>query len=144
MTVPVRAPESPYTLAMTPAPVRGTDVRPGVMWLRTPPHEGAGVVGQEDGRTVVPVRFTRSVGSGVPFGRGADRWDTGAQATGRATPHAPCCSRAPPPRELRPVPVASLWVARRDVAAGTMREGNTSTNRGEEGESNASLEGLAG
>ncbi|GGP92720.1 hypothetical protein GCM10010233_05720 [Streptomyces pseudogriseolus] len=102
------------------------------------------MVGQEDSGTVVQAPFTRSFGSGVPFGRAADRWDTGAQATGRASPHAPCCSRAPPPRELRPVPAASLWVARRDVAAGTMREGKTSTNRGEEGESNASLEGLAG
>ncbi len=39
--------------------------------------------------------------------------------------------------------MASLWVASRDVAMGTMREGNTSTNRGR-GESNASLEGFAG
>ncbi|GAB2861158.1 hypothetical protein GCM10027074_30380 [Streptomyces deserti] len=31
-----------------------------------------------------------------------------------------------------------------DSATGTMRGGNTSTNRGEEGGSNASLEGFAG
>ncbi|GHH89904.1 hypothetical protein GCM10017779_03610 [Streptomyces capillispiralis] len=60
------------------------------------------------------------------------------------TPEALTLLCAPTPGTEAPpggIPVGSQ---NGDSAEGTMREGRTSTNRGEEGGSNASLEGLAG
>ncbi len=56
-------------------------------------------------------------------------------------PMLPC---APAPGTETPPGGILVGIHNGDSARGTMHEGTTSTNRGEEGGSNASLEGLAG